>query len=181
MGIDPSRLSERFFAPRPNATSLMETCATGQAEIGDVLPPILADLGYRGDLETFLRYWFEHDAWVDQALVDAVVLLRNRHGYECYLATSQEHRRAAFIWDELKAKDHFSGMYYSANLGLSKKSTDFYRAVQADFDFSGGRPIYFDDRESLVQVAAAAGWEACLYESIESLRRHHRIAAMQEP
>jgi putative hydrolase of the HAD superfamily len=180
LGVEPRRLSEAFFAPvGPGAISLMEACSTGMAVIEEALPPVLAKLGYRGDIETFLRYWFEHDAHVDHALIEEVAALRDRHGCRCYLATSQEHRRAAFIWNELGMRDHFSGMYYTARLGRSKKTADFYRAIAVDFDFASGVPIYFDDREEMVRTAASADWDACLYESIDSLRRHPAIAALR--
>jgi putative hydrolase of the HAD superfamily len=176
LGVDPARLSERFFAPRTNEKSLMEACSCGQAAIGDVLPSILVDLGYQGNLESFLSYWFEHEAYIDQAFLNAVAILRDRHGYECYLATSQEHRRAAYIWDVLKMKDHFSGMYYSAQVGHSKNSAEFFHAIASDFDFKVVAPVYFDDRIAFVRVAAAAGWDSWLYETIDSLRLHPRLA-----
>lgn len=179
LGVDPRRLGEAFFSPTaPGAISWMEACSTGLAAIEEALPPVLAALGYKGDIETFLRYWFERDAHVDHALIDQIALLRDRNGCRCYLATSQEHRRAAFIWDELGMRDHFSGMYYTARLGHSKKTVEFYRAIAEDFDFAAAAPIYFDDREEMVRTAAAAGWDACLYESIESLRRHPAMAAL---
>lgn len=180
LGVDPRRLGEAFFAPTaPDAISLMEACSTGVAVIEDALPPVLEKLGYRGDIDTFLRYWFERDAHVDHALIDEIAALRNRHGCRCYLATSQEHRRADFIWNDLGMRDHFSGMYYTARLGHSKKSVDFYRAITEDFDFADNAPIYFDDREEMVRTAAEAGWDACLYESIVSVRRHPAIAALR--
>lgn len=180
LSIDFSSLSDRFFAPGPSSPSPMETCSLGKSDIADVLAPILSDLGYRGTVEDFLSYWFEHDAYVDDALLDLVAELRNEQGYQCYLATNQEHRRASHLWNELGLKSHFDRMYYSAKVGYSKKSTEFYRTVEADFTFVEP-PIYFDDRELFVQIASTAGWDARLYESTDSLRQHPRLSWMSRP
>jgi len=178
LGIDFSSLSERFFASKQNAPSLMESCSLGKSDIADLLGPILNELGYQGDVDDFLRYWFEHDAHVDDALLDLVAVLRVNHGYRCFLATNQEHRRASYLWDVLGLKKYFDGMYYSAKIGFSKKSPEFYRAVEADFDFVEP-PIYFDDRKSFVQIASEAGWDAHLYVSVDSLCEHPRLSCLQ--
>ena len=175
LAIDFSSLSERFFAPGLNKLSPMESCSLGKSDIADVLGPILKDLGYRDAVDDFLQYWFEHDAHVDDALLGIVSVLRVSHGYGCYLATNQEHRRASYLWDVLDLKKHFDGMYHSAKIGCSKKSLKFYRAVEADFDFIEP-PIYFDDREPFVQIASEAGWDAHLYRSLGSLREHPRLS-----
>jgi putative hydrolase of the HAD superfamily len=175
LALDFSALSERFFVPGSDAPSLMELCSLGRLDITDVLGPILKDLRYQGTVGDFLQYWFEHDAYVDDALLRLVEMLRASHGYRCYLATNQEHRRASYLWNVLGLKEHFDGMYYSARLGCSKKSPEFYQVVEADFDFAKP-PIYFDDREPFVQIASDAGWDARLYGSVDSLREHPRLS-----
>ncbi|MDG2539209.1 hypothetical protein P5Y53_16150 [Dyella jiangningensis] len=174
LALDFAALSGRLFSPGLEAMSPMELCSLGRSDIADVLGPILKDLRYRGTVGDFLQYWFEHDAYVDGALLRIVEILRARYGYRCYLATNQEHRRASFLWDVLGLKERFDGMYYSARLGYSKKSPEFYQVVEADFAFVE-TPIYFDDHEPFVQIALEAGWDACLYGSVDSLREHPRL------
>lgn len=174
LSIDFAPLSSRFFLSGQHSPSLMESCSLGQADITHALTPILDQLGYVGTVEEFLKYWFEHDSYIDTELLRVVAELQTTQGYRCYLATNQEHRRASYLWNELELKDHFDGIYYSAMVGHSKKSPDFYCAVASDFDFACP-PIYFDDREPFVQIAAEAGWDARLYESVDSLWLHPKL------
>lgn len=170
LGIDPGRLSALFFAPSADGSaSPMERCSTGRADIVDTLQPILVELGYRGDVEDLLSYWFERDAYVDPRPLEAAGILR-AHGWRCCLATSQEKRRARFLWEELRLRDHFDEMYCSADLGLSKKRPDFFRAVsEAE---TCPNPLYFDDRLDVVRCAAEAGWRSVHYTSVDSVRVH---------
>lgn len=180
LGIDHRQLTALFFSPRVDGRpSVMEECTSGNSAIEDVLLPILRELGYSADIESFLDYWFQRDAYVDRELLREVSRLRNAHGCLCFIVTSQEHRRAAYIWDELGLREHFDGMYYSAMLGHSKKSNEFYRAISSDFDFSRSQPIYFDDRIELVNQAASCGWDAHLYQSVTSVSQHPVLASLK--
>ena len=100
------------------------------------------------------------------------------YGYACYLATSQEHRRASYIWEELGLRHHFADIFYSAKLGCSKKSVEFFRLIEARLGLPAERLLYFDDRESFVELARSAGWDAYLYDSSDSLRQSHDLAVL---
>jgi putative hydrolase of the HAD superfamily len=176
LGIPPSLLIKRFFAQDAGrAVSLMESCSIGEMSVEEALSAVLSQIGYSGNVETVLQYWFEHDAHVDQELLALVEQLRNELGVKCFLATSQEHRRASYLWDDLGLRRHFDGMYYSARVGLSKKTSAFYQAVGEAIGIEGADSVYFDDRLEFVQSAASAGWVSSLYESLSSIAAHPAI------
>jgi putative hydrolase of the HAD superfamily len=80
----------------------------------------LPAVGYSGPVDAFLRYWFEKDSHINATVMDAVRRLSRNPDVELYLATGQEHHRAAYLWDELGFKAHFKDIFYSARLGHLK-------------------------------------------------------------
>ena len=170
LGIDPDWLSAHLFAPAADEVpSPFERCALGQADIVPTLQSILAEIGQAADVEALLAYWFERDAYVDPQVLAAVGALR-AHGYRCCLATSQEKRRAHHLWETLALRESFDQMYCTADLSLSKKQPEFFRAVSAAERCAD--PLYFDDRLDVVRCAAVAGWRAVHYTSVASVRDH---------
>lgn len=173
LGIDPAKLVKHFFLPDAGrSTSLMDACSTGEMAVESALYGLMDKLGYSGDVETILSYWFSRDSYVDRSLLALVARLREGFGVKCHLATSQEHRRAAYLWDDIGLRDHFDGMFYSARLGISKKTPAFYDAVTNMLGLDAASAVYFDDRSEFVSIATSAGWSASLYESPSSISNH---------
>ncbi|WP_125903143.1 HAD family hydrolase [Luteibacter rhizovicinus] len=176
LGIPPSVLVKRFFAQDAGrSVSLMESCSIGEMAVEDALSAVLIQIGFSGGVETVLQYWFEHDSHVDRNLLALVAQLRDEVGLKCYLATSQEHRRASYLWNDLGLSNHFEGMFYSARVGFSKKTPAFYQAVGETIGIRGADSVYFDDRPEFVQYAASAGWASSLYESPACIAAHPTV------
>jgi putative hydrolase of the HAD superfamily len=174
LGFDRQAFQREFFgAPGGPPDSLMHACIRGDRDLKEVLAEVLPSTGYEGSVDDFVTYWFEKDSKLNHAVLDAVKRLSRHNDLELYLATAQEHHRAAYLWNDLDLRALFKEIFYSAKLGHLKTSPAFFDKVNAMLGIrSGDRVLFFDDHESVVAMARAAGWEACVFDGIEDLRAH---------
>jgi putative hydrolase of the HAD superfamily len=156
LGIDPAALQAAFFATRLKPVSL------GLARIEDELGAALAEIAPDVGVEVLLDYWFAHDAQLDAVLLADLAELR-AGGVQLHLATVQEHRRAAHLWETLGLRDRFDGMHHSAAVGLQKPDLAYFRAVETRTGFSAADIAFIDDSPRNVDAARAAGWRAAVW------------------
>ncbi len=109
--------------------------------------------------DRLVEYWFQQDSHLDQALLEALSRARLR-GLEAHLATVQEHHRAAYLWETLGLRGHFSAMHYAADLGWRKSDAEFYRAIERRTGYSPPELLLVDDDPANVARARACGWHA---------------------
>ncbi|WP_234837305.1 HAD-IA family hydrolase, partial [Sinorhizobium meliloti] len=118
-------------------------------------------------------------------------LHRNRHiklleelrqqrkaGKRVYLATDQEHVRAAHLVEALGLGSHCDGIYYSAALGSRKPDQAFFKQVAA---LSGLRPdqlLLVDDPPANIDAARLCGWNAIHWQQGSML--FARLAAIED-
>jgi len=177
LGIDRDALRKRLFAPAAAGEQApILACACGIRDLEDVLAGILPDVGYRGSVHAFLRYWFEKDSNVNRDLLAVVARLARHADVDLYLATGQEHHRAAYLWNRLGWRSHFKDMFYSAKLGCLKDTPEFFAAINRTLAIGPAeRPLFFDDREDIVMLAHAAGWGARVFDTVEDVVGHPRL------
>jgi len=109
--------------------------------------------------------------------MESVKRLARHDHLELYLATGQEHYRAAYLWDELGFKDHFKDIFYSARLGHLKNAPEFFLEINRALRIGPDeRPLFFDDREDVVALAREAGWDACVFNTVADLLTHPRLS-----
>jgi len=153
LGIDPQHLQEAFF--EPHWTDIV----TGRKDLAAVLDACLPALAPGLSAQDFIDYWFERDSRIDAGVVADCDALR-RGGLRIYLATNQEHLRAAHLMDGLGLRDHVDGIVYSARVGARKPERTFFDAALMH---SGSRPentLLVDDTLANVEAARGAGWQA---------------------
>ena len=176
LGIDRTAFQEQFFGPCGANRPVIHACIRGERDLKDALAATLPQVGYRGQVDTFMRYWFEKDSNINDTVMSSVKRLAGHPDVELYLATGQEHYRAAYLWVELGFKDHFKDIFYSARLGHLKNAVEFYLAINRVLGIRPDeRPLFFDDREESVTLARAAGWDACLFDTAADLLGHPRL------
>lgn len=132
---------------------------TGREPIEPRLTAMLREIAPHLEAETLLQYWFENDSWLDQTLLDELAVVR-KTGIALYLATNQEHRRAAYLMDELGLRRCFDGIFYSAQFGHRKPAQDFFRLAT---EKAGAPPediVFLDDTLENVDAARMFGWHA---------------------
>ncbi len=157
----------------------MSACVRGEGDLKETLAELLPALGYRGSVDGFVEYWFVKDSNINQDVLEIVKRLRQCEEVELYLATGQEHHRAAYLWNDLGLKYLFHDIFYSARLGVPKHQAGFFTKINAQLDISPSeRPLLFDDSERVVTTARAAGWDAHIFDTVEDLSRNSRLISI---
>jgi len=155
---------------------VIHACVRGERDLREALAATLPTVGYGGSVDAFMRYWFEKDSHVNREVMDAVKRLARHEHLELYLATAQEHYRAAYLWNELGFKKHFKDIFYSARLGHLKSTPEFFLEINRVLGIGPDeRPLFFDDREEVVALAREAGWDACIFNTVADLITHKRL------
>ncbi len=180
LGVSPEAFSERFFrasaaAPEPP----MQRCANGESDLKDELAQVLPAIGYQGAVDAFVDYWLRKDSNVNQPLLDLIGQLRENPALELYIASAQEHHRAAYLWHTLGFEAYFRKMLYSAQLGQLKDTPAFFAAINDALGIGPNEsPLFFDDRPAIVALAREAGWDACPFKSVEDVLHHPRLQGL---
>lgn len=125
---------------------------------------------YKGNIDELLIDWFKAEHFPNNSLLDVVAKLR-ADGLRIGIATQQEKYRTEYLKQQV-----FSGMYddffVSCELGLHKDAKEFWDQILALLpNVSPEEILYFDDKQSLVDLAHSAGIDAYLYESVEQVKQ----------
>ena len=153
LGFTSDALHEHFFAPH------WENIVLGRAGLMDHLPAALRKIAPDVSPATFVAYWFEKDARLVEPLLAELSTVRAA-GIRVYLATNQEHLRAAHLMEKLRLAEHVDGIFYSAQLGARKPEPAFFAKVQAAVGLRGEELLLIDDVRENIDAALAAGWQA---------------------
>jgi putative hydrolase of the HAD superfamily len=177
LGVSRESFQELFFGTAaPHSTSPMSDCVVGRRDLADALAEVLPKIGYQGRIEDFMRYWFEKDSNVNADMFRLVEHIRAASGAKVYIATGQEHYRARYLWNELGFSKHFNDMFYSAEIGYSKRDVRFFEAVNCSLNIGiEQRPLFFDDQSEIIELAKSAGWDGTPFTSITDVREHPRL------
>ncbi len=114
-----------FFPPAQGKDSLMEKCLKGDRDLKEVLANLLPTLGCRGTVDDFVDYWFTRNSHLNEDVIEVIKQLKQRKNIELYFATAQEPYRANYLWHDLRFKELFREIYYSARLGVAKDTVSF--------------------------------------------------------
>lgn len=153
LGLRVADLQREFFIPYWNDIVI------GRHGLEERLKPTLARIAPDVSYEDFIAYWFENDARLNVELLEELRQRRN-FGTRIYLATNQEHLRAAHLIDRLGLGHHIDGIYYSAALGCRKPDRAFFHKVGTLSGFQPEQLLLIDDTPANVSAARALGWKA---------------------
>ena len=153
LGVSSATLHEQFFAP------YWEDIVLGRAGLMEHLTIAFQDIAPHVTPTTFLSYWFERDSRLVAAFLPELALARSR-GILVYLATNQEHLRAAYLMGALGLAEHVDGIFYSARIGAKKPDIEFFAKVQAAAALGGDEMLLIDDSLQNIEAALRAGWQA---------------------
>ena len=153
LGFTSAALHERFFVPH------WENIVLGHAGLMDHLATTLEEIAPHVSPARLVSYWFERDSHLLTPLLQELSSIRAT-GINVYLATNQEHLRAAYLMDELGLAEHVDGIFYSARLGAKKPDVNFFVQVQAAVGLDGKELLLIDDSQQNVEAALKAGWRA---------------------
>ncbi|MBY3062510.1 HAD-IA family hydrolase [Rhizobium laguerreae] len=131
----------------------------GREALEPKLAGVLAKIAPHLSAETLIDYWFENDSRLDLKLLEELATLR-QSGITLLLATNQEHRRARHLMEQIGLNAHFDDIIYSAALGHSKPSPDFFRLATERVGVPPGEIAFIDDMAVIIEAARQFGWNA---------------------
>lgn len=141
----------------------------GHKDIREVLPPYLKNWGWEGTVEDYLKFWFEFEHKINEALVSEVQKIRKR-GIRCFIATNQEKVRTKYMIKEMGFANSFDGIYSSSHLGYKKPDVNYFREVVKDLSIKPEEILFWDDSRENVEAALSMGLKAELFASYEHLQ-----------
>ena len=151
LGLSLHRLQSTFFAPH------WADIVTGRVAMKPVLEKVLREIAPHLAAQTVIDYWFHNDSRIDRGLLDAIDGER-RAGRRVFLATNQEHLRAAYLMAELGLAGHVDGILYSAALGHRKPSRAFYSLATERVGAGAADIVLVDDTLDNIVAARDFGW-----------------------
>ena len=131
----------------------------GREDLEPQLAGVLAKIAPGLSAATLIDYWFENDSRLDQTLLTDLAALRAT-GIPMFLATNQEHRRAAYLMENLGLSSYFDGIFYSAMLGYQKPASEFFRLATERVGIDPSEIAFIDDYPANIEAARQFGWKA---------------------
>ncbi|HEV3050722.1 MAG TPA: HAD family hydrolase, partial [Longimicrobium sp.] len=113
LGFTADALHEHFFAP------CWEDIILGRAGLMEHLTTALQKIAPHVSPARLVAYWFQMDSRLVAPLLAELSRVRSA-GIRVYLATNQEHLRAAYLMEKLGLAEHVDGIFHSARLGAKK-------------------------------------------------------------
>lgn len=145
----------------------------------EILAPFMTSWDYAGSVTDFVEKWLSVENAPNQAVLSIVADIR-RSGLPCFVASTQEHRRAAYLATEMRFEQQFDGLFFSCDIGVAKPNENFFRTVADRLGQPGHELLLFDDSIPNVEGARATGWLAEQFTSLQELRtdvaRHTGLA-----
>ncbi len=155
----------------PFYKGIFQDCLTGRADLKEVIVPWLDRWKWEGDVDSFLRQWFQHEHKIDGQVVDLIQELR-KNAISCYLATNQEKYRTQYMREEMGFDQIFDGVFSSAELGHKKPQAEFFENISQKLGVEKDQILFIDDTASHVEGSRAAGIDAVLYTEFEPFYKY---------
>ncbi len=163
----------------PFFTGVYRQCSIGKADLREELVKVIAGWGWNGTVDELMEYWFTKGTQIDQEVLEYVKSIRDR-GIRCYMATDQEKYRGEHLEKLLGNDQVFKRVFYSAQIGCSKKEPAFWdhvfdtvsRASRPPFQelIDRSQTLFIDDDQPKIEAVASFGLDTHLYTDLESLK-----------
>ncbi|MBX5145220.1 HAD family hydrolase [Rhizobium lentis] len=164
LGLRPELLQQAFFQTHWGDIII------GREALEPRLASVLTDIAPHLNATALIDYWFENDSRLDRNLLEELGALR-QSGVTLFLATNQEHRRARYLMERAGLGAHFDDIIYSAALGHSKPSPDFFRLATERAGVQPEEIAFIDDMAANVEAAGQFGWHAVQWTAGATLAR----------
>lgn len=171
IGINPDRFQREFIFD-----IFMKRVLIGEVPMVEALDRRLKAFGYKGSTMAMQDLWLSFDFNPNTALLEVVRQLKSHRDVKLYLATNQDHSRGQFIWQHQSFTGLFEEMFYSARFGRTKYDKKFFAMAEERMAPTDEPPLFFDDTQKVLDVAAKAGWETVLFTQDSVVTTHPWIA-----
>ena len=150
----------------------------GRMDLYDAMERFLPTIGYHDDPQIVIDYWLTHDSNVNHDLIDKIKILKSSPDVALYIATNQEHNRAKYLMDVLGFSEHFTDIFHSAKIGVTKPDRAYFESVHQALGNPTTPPLFFDDTPAVVQGANDFGWRAYEFLSVDDLYKDNFVASL---
>lgn len=135
---------------------------TGKIDGKEALIKSNLENNYTDNIELLAEYWLSKDSLRRHMVFHTIKKIKKYNpDVRVYLATHQGKYRAKYLWENLKFKDYFDGMFTSSNLGALKDNPFFFKLIEKELKkHEEEHYILFDDTEENIKAAKIAGWHA---------------------
>ena len=133
----------------------------GKSDLHGVLVAVLPRIGFKGDVNNFIKYWLVKDSNVQREVLDFICLLKEHAPDLSFnITTNQEHNRANYLWDVCGFSKSFDNIFYSGMLGVTKEEPDFFKAVMTSTNLKNPRAgLVIDDSPNVLNEAHRQGFQ----------------------
>lgn len=135
-------------------------CLTGHRELKELLPTYLEQWKWKGTIDEFITYWFQHDIKLDLALLKIIAEIRKK--YSVGIASNQEKNRAEYLFYQHHLSQYFDYFYWSYEIGYLKDNSEFYKPIMNSFQ---GEIYFWDDSIENVKCAVENGIHAFQFQT----------------
>ncbi len=161
-GLSPDVTKEFFAGP-------FKQCLSGDADLIESVAPYLDRWQWPDTVEAFIELWMESDNRPSTEILNHIQELR-RGGAKCYIASNQEKIRAEYIRVRMGFESMFERLFFSCELGCTKPERQFFEVISTEIGIEPHNIHFWDDSGSYVNAAKSAGWNAHVFESVESIQ-----------
>ncbi len=143
----------------------------GKIGLVEGLKSVLPRLGFSGEAENLIEYWFKKDSNLNHDFLNWV---KAKKGLGCQfsLATNQEHMRADYLWNNLGLNQHFNDIYYAAKIGAKKPDVKFFEHIIDDLKAHPSDVILIDDCPKNIATAKSLGMHGIVFNSMDDVKNH---------
>lgn len=149
-------------------------CVVGKADLKEELALLLDDWKWKGTVDELLNFWFKAEHYINERVVKEIEALRKR-GIKCYLGTQQEKYRMDYIKKEMGFERIFDKIYSSCDIGYEKTDKRFFEFIYNDLnkaeDIKPEEIMFWDDKQSIVDVSKELGWRGYLYTNFDDFHK----------
>lgn len=154
-------------------TGVFKKCSIGQADLKQELAKVIGDWGWTGTVEELMDFWFSVGTVIDQEMKQYVQTLQQA-GVRCFMTTDQEKYRGEHLRRTLGQGKPFEEIFFSAEMGCSKKEASFFEQVYTHLLKSGpvqkSQVLFVDDSQENVDVAERFGYTGYVFADIQGLK-----------
>jgi putative hydrolase of the HAD superfamily len=80
-------------------------------------------------------------------------------GIRQIIATNNEHRRSAYIENDMGYGARVEKLFSSGRMGVAKPDEGYFRAIEGEMGLCGDQILLVDDYRQNVKAAAGCGWQ----------------------
>jgi len=129
----------------------------GEKDVLDHLSDWKKQVGFEGDVEDVLEFWFHEDA---KPCTDMLGLMERvkQAGLRQVIATNNEDRRSSFIENEMEFGNRVERVFSSGRMKVAKPDHGYFRFIEDTLRLEPHEIMLVDDYAENTEAAKACGW-----------------------